>query len=376
MSVDVLVEGFHKMVQHVARNLAIAGIFATLCGSALAFQGRPAAPAPVQVRILSDWAAVCDNGARCTAASLPIDGGNEDSRTLQISMVREAGPNARPTLTINTEDSLARGTGTVRLSTDQGVVLASGISRASVVSGLRLTLTPAHIAAMRAASTLTLSSESRPVSGTTILSDASLNGFTAVGLYFDEAQGRLGNQTAMVRVGRSPASAVPQPRALPVIIRPRASSATPLRMNAAEHNAAYNGNECSTSSREISYSRLDANATVAIIPCELAAYNSSELVYIGRMVNGRAQWRSAQFDDARENNITPSEGPVHAALVGGASYGDGILGSGYKGRGIGDCGRSSTHAWDGQRFRLIENHDMPDCRGSYDWLTNWRATVR
>ena len=295
---------------------------------------------------------------------------------MQIMMVRQAGPNARPTLTINTEDSLARGTGTLRLSTDRGVVLASGISRATVASGLQLTLTPAHIAAMRAASTIMLSSESSPAGDTNNLSDASLGGFTAVGLYFDEAQGRLGNQTAMVRVGARPASAVPAARALPIIIRPRASSAAPLRMSEAEQSAAYYGNACSASSRDISYSRLDANATVAIIPCELAAYNSSELVYIGRMVNGRAQWRSAQFDDARENNITPSDGPVQAALVGGASYGDGTLGSGYRGRGIGDCGRSSTHAWDGQRFRLIENHDMPECRGSHDWLTNWRATVR
>jgi hypothetical protein len=44
-----------------------------------------------------------------------------------------------------------------------------------------------------------------------------------------------------------------------------------------------------------------------------------------------------------------------------------------KGRGIGDCGVSQTYAWDGTRFRLIDQNVMGECRGSIDYITVWTA---
>jgi hypothetical protein len=44
-----------------------------------------------------------------------------------------------------------------------------------------------------------------------------------------------------------------------------------------------------------------------------------------------------------------------------------------KGRGLGDCGTRAEYAWDGERFRLVRQEEMDECRGSLSWLTTWRA---
>ena len=47
-----------------------------------------------------------------------------------------------------------------------------------------------------------------------------------------------------------------------------------------------------------------------------------------------------------------------------------------KGRGLGDCGVRSSYAWTGEIFRLVEQEEMSECRGTYFYLTTWRAEVR
>jgi hypothetical protein len=54
---------------------------------------------------------------------------------------------------------------------------------------------------------------------------------------------------------------------------------------------------------------------------------------------------------------------------------NGLLTSFSKGRGIGDCGVGSNFAWDGARFRLVEQEEMGECRGSTDYISTWRARV-
>ena len=53
----------------------------------------------------------------------------------------------------------------------------------------------------------------------------------------------------------------------------------------------------------------------------------------------------------------------------------GLLTSFSKGRGLGDCGTLSEYAWDGRAFRLVEQAEMGECRGSTDYITTWRARV-
>jgi hypothetical protein len=47
-----------------------------------------------------------------------------------------------------------------------------------------------------------------------------------------------------------------------------------------------------------------------------------------------------------------------------------------KGRGIGDCGTAATYAWDRQSFRLVEQKEMSECRGTLELLTTYRAQRR
>ena len=46
-----------------------------------------------------------------------------------------------------------------------------------------------------------------------------------------------------------------------------------------------------------------------------------------------------------------------------------------KGRGLGDCGSRSTYGWDGARFRLLAREEMPECRGSIQFVTTWNVEV-
>ena len=45
------------------------------------------------------------------------------------------------------------------------------------------------------------------------------------------------------------------------------------------------------------------------------------------------------------------------------------------GRGVGDCGVHQDYVWDGTRFRLVQQEEMSECRGSLDYITTWRAQV-
>ena len=42
-------------------------------------------------------------------------------------------------------------------------------------------------------------------------------------------------------------------------------------------------------------------------------------------------------------------------------------------RGIGDCGSTESYAWDGTRFRLVEQNEIGECRGSVDYIRTWIA---
>ena len=52
----------------------------------------------------------------------------------------------------------------------------------------------------------------------------------------------------------------------------------------------------------------------------------------------------------------------------------GLLSSFSKGRGLGDCGTTADYAWDGERFRLVEQARWASA-GSIDYITTWRAQV-
>ena len=82
--------------------------------------------------------------------------------------------------------------------------------------------------------------------------------------------------------------------------------------------------------------------------------------------------RPATFDAS--TGIDPEAGGVPQLV--NAGFGEGLLSSHAKGRGIGDCGVSQSFAWDGTRFRLVEQSEMTECRGSTRLIPTWRAELR
>jgi hypothetical protein len=88
-------------------------------------------------------------------------------------------------------------------------------------------------------------------------------------------------------------------------------------------------------------------------------------------VGDAGTFRPAQFDLP----AGMGEGSGTATVVNGM-WKNGLLTSYDKGRGVGDCGVSASYAWDGTRFRLVEQAAMQECRGNTDLIRTWHTEVR
>jgi hypothetical protein len=111
---------------------------------------------------------------------------------------------------------------------------------------------------------------------------------------------------------------------------------------------------------------------VLLLACGSGAYNISYVPFIVRRGRGGIEATLAAFDLAEP--WWKDEGkPMLINAV--WDPGNGLLHSFAKSRGLGDCGTTSEYAWDGSRFRLVEQAEMRECRGSMDYITTWRAKV-
>ena len=185
----------------------------------------------------------------------------------------------------------------------------------------------------------------------------------------DAQQGRAGGVTAAVAKGPKPASAVPAAAPLPRIqaIAPSgpAAKVTPALIKAMRTISQCDA-EDSGSSEPITGDAIGGGATLVLLPCGAGAYNFSSVPFI--VTAGKPS--IARF------NSSPGfeQGEGFPTLVNaGWDAKTGRLASYAKGRGLGDCGSSETYVWDGALFRLVAATQMPECRGSVNWLTVWRA---
>jgi hypothetical protein len=205
------------------------------------------------------------------------------------------------------------------------------------------------------------------------LAALSPNGASAALLYMDERRGRIGTVSALVRPGAKPVSAVPQPPALPVIQQPPATR-KPARTLSPARVRQLLGQEATRCeyANELSLEggRLDAqhSLVVASHPCGNGAYN---FIFSAWVIGENGQVRPARFDaiggmGEDPGSLVNADWDAQRRRLG--TYG--------KGRGLGDCGRIRSFAWDGNRFRLVEQSEMGECRGSTDYITTWRAVVR
>jgi hypothetical protein len=328
-----------------------------------------AAPRPGELKTFRDWIVGCDNGRACHATSLMPEGEMADS-PLTMSIKRGPAPGAPPEIRVHGGEGKA-----ARLVADGRALGArlraeeAGEEEAWRVDDEGMAET---LAAVRRARTIAV--EDGPGRR---LGSVSLAGASAALLYIDEAQKRLGTVTALARTGPRPASAVPPPPPLPRIASAAVPGARGFRVGEDRIAALRKQAGCIPDEEDwpgygSEQAMLDANHSLILLGCGAGAYNYNSIPYVARRSGAAIEIALARFD----LSPTSGEGDDPPTLVNaGWDAKQGLLTSFAKGRGLGDCGVGDDYAWDGSRFRLVEQIVMGECRGSMDYITTWRAVV-
>lgn len=334
---------------------------------ALAAATASDAPRPAPLRTFRDWIVGCDNTRACQANVLAPEGPDE---SLMVTISRGGDPADKATMDVPLPDKAAPGA-RFAIKVDGKPIVSVDAQKGG---SARLVLTRPVLAALLDGSRLELGGPDASSS-----SRASLAGLAAALLYIDDQQHRIGTAGALKSIGARPDASVPAPPAPPVVLVPPPSNKPPRTISVAQATSLIGEDSavCDYASHKVeprAY-RLDAGHSVVLVdhPCGNGAYNYFTSVYL---LDESGPPREARFDLAPGmGEEAAREGP------GELTNGDfdpksGQLSSYEKGRGLGDCGTSETYAWDGRRFRLIEQTAMGECRGSIDYIRVWTAEVR
>ncbi|MCP3730503.1 DUF1176 domain-containing protein [Sphingomonas sp. MG17] len=333
-----------------------------------AAQAAPvAAPRPGPIKAFGAWVAACDNTRYCEMTSIwPEDSLPDGSpyEAMSVSIDRAPGPAGGWTVEIQLPAN--GGNDTLRVTTERGLDVRGKPSK----DLLRF----AGADAARIVAGMIEGADLRVGDETSVMGMASLKGSSAALRFIDAEQGRAGTVTAAVAKGAKPASAVPGPRPAPQIgfVRPAGAAAafTPAMRKAldksSECGSVYEGGTGELPQAEVV--ALGGGKTLVLLPCGSGAYNYSTEPYI---LSAGAKPVLAKFDSP----VGFSEADDGKPSLVNADFDarTGRLESYSKGRGLGDCGSAEAFVWDGAVFRLVEARSMPECRGSVNWLTTWRA---
>lgn len=317
-----------------------------------------AAPQPGSLKTFGDWTVGCDNGLACQAVALFPDPGFEGG-----SLAIKRGPelSAVPKIWVT-----ARAEGGEELTATALVIDGRSFALANDSISGNFAPKPADIAALLSQATRM----SLLAADGSVLGSVSTSGSAAALLYIDAQQRRTGTASALVRRGAE--TRVPPPPPLPVIAAPRAPNRPPRTLTEARVRQLLGreATDCDHAQKlQIETARLDARTSLVLAqhPCGNGAYNGMASAFL---VDEQGRPRRAQYDygqgmiDGYDALVGAGWVPETRALVTFA-----------KGRGLGDCGTGQDYAWDGARFRLIDQRVMGECRGSLDYITTWRARV-
>ena len=331
---------------------------------ALAAASLVVAPVPKEVQF-GDWTVACDNGRHCDALAMPPEDGS-DEWTFYVA--RGAAPGAPPSIEAN--PAFGEWTGAqrpVRLKIN-GRRTEFGFDADGRIVGDGMAMLAA-IAAARRVSVVDLKGEE--------LGRIQSKGASAALRWIDDRQKRAGTVTAIVARGKLPASKVPPPPALPRIVQPPASNATPRQLSPADVKAiqALADGWCKPELADPRTYRLDVRHTVGVVGCMLGAYQGASLIVV---IDERGKWRPAEIEQAE----APHEGsePFDAYFLTSGDYDpeSRSLWMAAKGRGLADCGSSASWVWDGKMFRLASYHSLGVCRGAPPgtWFSRWQTANR
>lgn len=335
-----------------------------------------AAATPAQgYKAVKRWVAGCDNTRQCTAVGFAP----EDAEGMAM-LHFERGPGGNDSvqrITLRVDHPVSRENDWI-LQADDAELLQfndSHLVASDSGEGNDVVITdPDEIAAMfgamRGADTLTLVGDGGPV-GT-----FSLSGASAILLWIDEQQQRLGTTTAFVRKGDKPASAIPAPPALPRVT-PVPGGSPVDQVEAARLGKlvreTLEADVCEDLDPELplhdSAWELPDDLTLVQLSCFAGAYNFGSRWY---WLAPGAQPHSVPFPAPDEDGAMTVTGELVNASFDPAT---GLLDMFSKGRGIGDCGSRGLWAFDGQHFELVEYALMSDCQGVTPdfWPVLWRS---
>lgn len=307
---------------------------------------------PVTPAVFGDWVVGCDNTLACKATALGPESDPFDKPLASIE--RDPGPGGAIRVTIGGQVEF---TPPVVIEVDGAAIGRSGTVDGDLADDEALEIARAFAQGRRA--TITLAGKSAAMS---------LTGAAAALRYIDDRQGRAGTRGALVATGpaadtRAPRPAMPTIRVARTIEKPAAFS--PALIATMRKTA-----DCQPITipelAEVEAYALGGGRTLAIVPCGLGAYQGWSAIYV--VARGRAL--PAPFDVKMNDG-----GDEPVPQLTNTGFERGILSSFAKGRGLGDCGFGQTFAWDGTRFRLTKQVEMPTCRGSLELITTWRAAA-
>ncbi|HEX8553867.1 MAG TPA: DUF1176 domain-containing protein, partial [Sphingomonas sp.] len=269
------------------------------------------------------------------------------------SIERDPGPGGAVRVTISGHREFVP---PVSITVDSRTVARGGTAEGGFVGAQALGIATAFARGTRA--TITMAGATTPLS---------LKGAAAALRYIDDRQQRAGTMGALVARGSAPDVSAPRPT-LPVVRLVQTAEA-PATLSPSLIASMRKTAECEPiavpSMAQVEAYALGGGRTLAIVPCGLGAYQSWSAIYV--VTGGRAV--PALFD------VTIYDVAEPVPVLTSAGFERGILTSYAKGRGLGDCGIGQTFVWDGERFRLTERDEMPQCRGSTELIPTWRARV-
>ena len=318
-------------------------------------------PKPGVLKTFGDWTVGCDNGNRCTLASLGPESG--DFPAADLALQREADPSGPITISLQPLDSGDKPVTPVAIAIDgtKSAAFAKGADGVATLSGDAATTIARQMANGHALAILG--------GDGAVLATLSLDGASAALRYIDAQQGRAGGVTTIIARGSNPAADVPPPPALPQIVAvvpigapPRVDKATldALRKTArCDEQSAASGcryQRARTALRRWCWCRAARAPTTCRRRCSCATKEASS--------------RRRGLTRPRASAATRT-----VPMVVNGAFKDGVLTSDTLARGLGDCGVKQQFVWDGNEFRLSGQSEMGECRGNPHYITTWRAVV-
>ncbi|MGR4865868.1 DUF1176 domain-containing protein [Caulobacter sp. LARHSG274] len=218
------------MISRLPRRRAL-GLIALALFSPSAVLAHSVAPS-VDSEQFDDWTLVCDNGRRCTAVGLPTQTVRSHEPELYegaiLTIVRDPQAQARVKVEIllsDWEDFHLGSRWTLIDASGKLIISATSVQVIPAARALRIRLPPTSLATLLGKTDeVALATSGKPAIA------LSLVGMKAALMRLDEVQGRSGGVTATVSKGPRPASAIPAPPTLPLVIQAPPSRAPAPRL--------------------------------------------------------------------------------------------------------------------------------------------------